>query len=77
GELTKEPRVRMRYNEHDLWRHVVLKHGYRLAGWPSSIPFMNLSSLKGGRRPIDELLQLWNNGTLTFVRVETLDERLA
>ncbi|EPS94663.1 hypothetical protein FOMPIDRAFT_87309 [Fomitopsis schrenkii] len=72
-ELTNEPRVRMRYNEHDMWQHVVHKHGYRLVGWPESIPFVNLSRLKGGRRPIEELLELWNMGTLTFVRVESLD----
>ena len=67
----------MRYNVHDFWHHVIRKHGYTLVGWPATIPFTNLSNLKGGRRPIDELLQLWNKGSLTFVRVKSLDEALA
>ena len=67
----------MRYNAHDFWKHIIRKHGYKLAGWPASIPFTNLSNLKGGRHPIDELLQLWSKGKLTFVRVKSLDEALA
>ena len=67
----------MRYNVHDFWHHVIRKHGYKLVGWPTMIPFTNLSNLKGGRGPIDELLHLWHTGTLTFVRVKSLDEALA
>lgn len=67
----------MRYNEHDFWHHVVHKHGYKLVGWPATIPFTNLSNLKGGRHPIDELLGLWNKGILTFVRVHSLEEALS
>lgn len=67
----------MRYDEHAFWHYIVRKHGYKLAGWPASIPFTNLSNLRGGRGPIDELLHLWNEGILTFVRVKSLDEALA
>lgn len=77
GELTKKPRARMRYNEHDFWYHVVRKYGYSLAGWPASVPFTNLSNLKGGRGAIEMLLHLWNKGVLTFVRVQSLDDALA
>ncbi|EPS92631.1 hypothetical protein FOMPIDRAFT_1092168, partial [Fomitopsis schrenkii] len=77
GELTKDARARMRYNDHDFWRHVVRKYGYRLAGWPTSIPFTNLSNLRGGRGPIEELLHMWKTEVLTFVRVNSLDEALA
>ncbi|KAH9926187.1 uncharacterized protein B0H18DRAFT_1006863 [Fomitopsis serialis] len=57
----------MRYNEHDFWEHVVRRLHYKLVGWPPSTPFTNLSNLKGGRRPVEELLQLWSKGTLTFM----------
>ena len=67
----------MRYNVHDFWRHVICKHGYKLIGWPTSIPFTNLSNLRGGRGPIEELLELWNKGVLAFVRVQSRDEALA
>ncbi|EPS99964.1 hypothetical protein FOMPIDRAFT_1103465, partial [Fomitopsis schrenkii] len=73
-EATGVPGARMRYNEHDFWKHVVCRHGYMLVGWPAEIPFANLSAIKGGRRPLDELLQLWNTGKLTFVRVATRAE---
>ncbi|TFY51490.1 hypothetical protein EVJ58_g10537 [Rhodofomes roseus] len=70
-EITKSPAARMRYNVHDFWANVVRRLGYKLVGWPESIPFTNLSNLKGGRRPIEELLHLWNNGTLTFVPINS------
>lgn len=69
--------MRMRYTEHDFWQHVTEKHSYKLVGWPSSIPFANLSTLKGGRGPIDTLIHLWDKGTLTFVRVNSPEEILA
>lgn len=67
----------MRYNMHDFWHHVVHKHRYTLVGWPATIPFTNLSNLRGGRGPIDELLHLWSKGLLTFIRVKSLNEALA
>ncbi|EPS93106.1 hypothetical protein FOMPIDRAFT_1056276 [Fomitopsis schrenkii] len=73
-EATGVPEARMRYNEHDLWKHVVCRYGYKLVGWPAHIPFANLSAVKGGRRPLEELLQLWNTGRLTFVRVASRSE---
>ena len=64
----------MRYNEHDFWKHVVCRYGYKLVGWPADIPFANLSTIKGGRRPLEELLQLWTTGKLTFIRVASQAE---
>ncbi|KAH9834177.1 uncharacterized protein C8Q71DRAFT_859832 [Rhodofomes roseus] len=76
-EITKNHTARMRYNEHDFWANIVCRLGYKLVGWPDSILFTNLSNVKGGRRPIEELLQLWNNGTLTFVPIDSPAELAA
>ncbi|KAH9923036.1 uncharacterized protein B0H18DRAFT_1015771 [Fomitopsis serialis] len=72
--LTGSPDARMRYNEHDFWKHVIKRFRYKLVGWPESIPFKDLSEVKGGQGPVAELLHLWYKGKLAFVRVESASE---
>lgn len=50
----------MRYTPEGYARVVVAQCGYKLVGWPSAVPFRNLSDIGGGAGSLLELLRLWN-----------------
>ncbi len=58
----------MCYTAEEYARIIVWCLGWILDGWPYHIPFTNLSNIKGGVRPLRILWDLWQNGTLKFVR---------
>ena len=55
---------------------VVLRHGYKVVGWPRDVTFKNLSDVDGGTPVLMRLDNLWNAGDLRFVPI-TDDERIA
>ncbi|PIL25557.1 hypothetical protein GSI_11020 [Ganoderma sinense ZZ0214-1] len=58
----------MCYTAEEYARIIVCCLGWILDGWPYYIPFTNLSNIKGGVRPLRILWDLWQAGTLRFVR---------
>ncbi|KAM5536938.1 hypothetical protein V8D89_009395 [Ganoderma adspersum] len=60
--------ISMCYTAEEYARIIVWCLGWILDGWPYHIPFTNLSNIKGGVRPLRILWDLWQNGTLRFVR---------
>lgn len=58
----------MCYTAEEYARIIVWCLGWILDGWPYHIPFTNLSNIKGGVRPLRILWELWQDGTLRFVR---------
>ena len=60
----------------DYVESVVLRHGYKLVGWPRGVPFKNLSDIHGGSSVLTSLENLWGSGDLKFVPI-TEDERVA
>lgn len=57
--ISKGRQKGMRYTPEGYARGIVAKYGYKLVGWPSEIPFRNLSDIGGGAGPLLELLRLW------------------
>ncbi|KAI0323583.1 hypothetical protein GY45DRAFT_1213111, partial [Cubamyces sp. BRFM 1775] len=64
--LTGIPGVHLWYTPGKYARLVVLKHKYKLVNWPAHIPFVDLSRIRGGTRPLETLLDLWRSNTLRF-----------
>lgn len=50
--------------------------GFKVVGWPSWIPFRNLSNV-GGCKVLSELLDLWKNESITFAPATDLDKHQA
>ena len=56
----------------DYVESVVLRHGYKLVGWPRGVPFKNLSDVPNLPK-LEYLLAGFRNGTIAF-RAITDDE---
>lgn len=56
----------MAYTEDGFASRVVVGCRLRFYGWPADIPFINLSNILGGVRPLLQLRKLWLAGTLRF-----------
>ncbi len=58
----------MRWSAKGYARHVVIRAGKVLRGWPThaGVPFGNLSNVPGGQPVMDLLLALWTSGMLRF-----------
>ncbi|KAI0633837.1 hypothetical protein C8Q77DRAFT_1073574 [Trametes polyzona] len=54
------PKATMSYTMNHYARRLVINSKLKLVGWPSHIPFRNLSKIGGGIRPLQELHRLWN-----------------
>ncbi|KAI0363289.1 hypothetical protein BV20DRAFT_974382 [Pilatotrama ljubarskyi] len=64
--LTGLPGAHMSWAPKKYAKLVVIRYGYKLVGWPTSIPFVNLSSLAGGVLPLLKLRSAWDAGSLRF-----------
>ncbi|KAI1792047.1 hypothetical protein LXA43DRAFT_859192, partial [Ganoderma leucocontextum] len=58
----------MRWSAKGYARHVVIRGGKMLKGWPTDagVPFGNLSDVPGGQPVMELLLALWTSGMLRF-----------
>ncbi|KAI1791770.1 hypothetical protein LXA43DRAFT_1010461 [Ganoderma leucocontextum] len=67
-DLTGNRKARMRWSAKGYARHVVIRGGKMLKGWPTDagVPFGNLSDVPGGQPVMDLLLALWTSGMLRF-----------
>ncbi|KAJ8457279.1 hypothetical protein ONZ51_g11631 [Trametes cubensis] len=45
---------------------VVARYGYKLVGWPSHVPFCNLSDMRNGKKPLVSIRDAWIRGDLRF-----------
>ncbi|OSD05487.1 hypothetical protein PYCCODRAFT_1465373 [Trametes coccinea BRFM310] len=71
-ELTGSPDARMRWTEDEYARLVVLRHEAKIK-WPADVPFLNLSDIRGGVRPLEQLREHWNTGVLCLERATAED----
>ncbi|KAI0365891.1 hypothetical protein BV20DRAFT_982266 [Pilatotrama ljubarskyi] len=67
AELTGIPHAHMSYTTDTYARLVVIRYGWKLVGWPKSVPFRNFSKVRGGATPFLKLRFLWNGGKLKFI----------
>lgn len=58
----------------DYTESTVIGHGFKIEGWPSSIPFRNASEIRGRCTVQSELLKLWKEKKIKFVPVTQLDK---
>ncbi|PIL24537.1 hypothetical protein GSI_14293 [Ganoderma sinense ZZ0214-1] len=67
-DLTGNRKARMRWSPRGYARHVIIRGGKILKGWPTyaGVPFGNLSDVPGGQPVMELLLSLWTSGTLRF-----------
>ncbi|KAM5532944.1 hypothetical protein V8D89_013410 [Ganoderma adspersum] len=67
-DLTGNRRARMRWSAKGYARHVVIRGGKVLKGWPTyvDVRFGNLSDVPGGQPVMELLLSLWTSGMLRF-----------
>ncbi|KAI1786972.1 hypothetical protein LXA43DRAFT_848817, partial [Ganoderma leucocontextum] len=77
--LTGNRKARMRWSAKGYARHVVVRGGKILKGWPTDagVPFGNLSDVPGGQPVMDLLLALWTSGMLRFEEASEDDVDLA
>ncbi|EIW53779.1 uncharacterized protein TRAVEDRAFT_23996 [Trametes versicolor FP-101664 SS1] len=68
-----DPDAGMAYSVRGFHKKVYVQQGLELDGWPSDIPFTNLSNVTGFAR-ISALFVLWQTGLMKFVPV-ALSER--
>nr|VWP02316.1 DEP domain-containing protein [Ganoderma boninense] len=78
-DLTGNRRARMRWSTKGYARHVVIRGGKILKGWPTQagVPFGNLSDVPGGQPVMELLLALWTSGILRFEDASEDDVDLA
>ncbi|KAI0372582.1 hypothetical protein BV20DRAFT_907783, partial [Pilatotrama ljubarskyi] len=70
-ELTGIAGAHMSYSVDMYARLVVIRYGYKLVGWPHTVPFRNFSNMgKGAVARLLVLQDLWKRGELKF---ETAD----
>ncbi|GBE86740.1 predicted protein [Sparassis crispa] len=67
--VTGVPHAEMFWTAREFYRFVAVRHSVLLDGWPDDVLFANLSTVRGGIRTLDRLLDLWNEGTLCFRRI--------
>ena len=69
GAVSGDEKARMRWNTEDFFAHVARKYGVCLLGWPSHLPFANLSCIRGGIHTMRELSSRIECGALQFTTV--------
>ncbi|OJT15890.1 hypothetical protein TRAPUB_574, partial [Trametes pubescens] len=58
GITVGDPFVGLWYTIEDYAETIVIHYGYKIEGWPPSIPFRNMSNV-GGCEVLSQLIQLW------------------
>ena len=79
GERTGNQRARMRWSAKGYARHIVIRGGQVLKGWPTyaGVPFGNLSDVPGGQPVMELLLSLRTSGMPRFEDASEDDVDLA
>ena len=62
GEITGNESAQMRYK--DFWPKIVRCYKVEITGWPSDIPFKDLSEGSRSLSDLESLLRKWKNGTV-------------
>ncbi|OJT13580.1 hypothetical protein TRAPUB_9384 [Trametes pubescens] len=73
GHAVGNPFVGLWYTIEDFAETVVICYGYKIEGWPRSIPFRNMSNI-GGCNVLSELIKLWKEDSIKFVPATHLDK---
>ncbi|KAF8436345.1 hypothetical protein L210DRAFT_3648115 [Boletus edulis BED1] len=71
-EATGDPSAKMQWKYY--FRNVVMRHKVMIKGWPSTIPFANLSDMSSSYSQLEMLLQKWESGAISWEVVS--DEEL-
>lgn len=62
GKITGNESAQMRYK--DFWPKIVRHYKVEITGWPSDIPFKDLSEGSRSLSDLESLLRKWKNGTV-------------
>ncbi|KAF8130812.1 hypothetical protein EV363DRAFT_1138899, partial [Boletus edulis] len=71
-EVTGDPSAKMQWKYY--FRNVVMRHKVMIKGWPSTIPFANLSDMSSSYSQLEMLLRKWESGAISWEVVS--DEEL-
>ncbi|KAF8120562.1 hypothetical protein EV363DRAFT_1459116 [Boletus edulis] len=63
-EITGNGSIRMRYK--DFWPKIVRRYKVDITGWPSDIPFTDLSDGSRSLSDLESLLRKWKDGTIQW-----------
>ncbi|KAL1939869.1 hypothetical protein VTO73DRAFT_9569 [Trametes versicolor] len=74
GEAVGDSDAAPSYVIEDYAEFTVIGCGYKIEGWPSSIPFRNASEIRGGCAVLSKLLKLWKEKKIKFVPATQLDK---
>lgn len=73
GLAVGNPFAGLWYTIEDYAETIVICYGYKIEGWPPSIPFRNMSNV-GGCEVLSELIELWKDDKIKFVPATNLDK---
>ncbi|EIW64928.1 uncharacterized protein TRAVEDRAFT_42338 [Trametes versicolor FP-101664 SS1] len=73
GLAVGNPFAGLWYTIEDYAETIVICYGYKIEGWPPSIPFRNMSNV-GGCEVLSELIELWKEDKIKFVPATNLDK---
>lgn len=62
GAITGDPEVRMQWKHY--WRNVVRRHHVLIEGWPTKVPFKNLSETSSSITDLEDLLRSLRSGNI-------------
>ncbi|OJT08903.1 hypothetical protein TRAPUB_197 [Trametes pubescens] len=74
--IVNDPFAGLWYTIEDYAETNVIGYGYKIVGWPESIPFRNLSYV-GGCKVLSELITLWKEDKIKFVSATPVDKLMA
>jgi hypothetical protein len=67
GEIMGNESTQMRYK--DFWPKIVRRYKVEITGWPSDIPFKDLSEGSRSLSDLESLLRKWKNGTVHWKKL--------
>jgi len=66
-EITGEPHAKMQWVHY--FRNVVTRYLVVVEGWPTEIPFMNLSDVSSALPQLEALLRNWESGSIFWCKL--------
>lgn len=73
GLAVGNPLAGLWYTIEDYAETIVIYYGFKIEGWPTYIPFRNMSNV-GGCEVLSKLIELWTEDVIKFVPATYLDK---
>ncbi|KAH7917298.1 hypothetical protein BV22DRAFT_990071, partial [Leucogyrophana mollusca] len=73
--ITGDQKAKMHWKLY--WRNIVQRYQVKIEGWPSNIPFANLSDTSSALPDLESLLRKWKSGAIHWEKLSEVEyERL-